>query len=140
MNPHGVCMTDVSNGIEMTYDEVRSFTLRCAHRLAPANVGVGQKAAVLSYNNALAYATVLSVLRSGATWLPINPRNVATDVANILASFDCDVLFYLGSFSEMIQTFRDQVPSIRHYVCIDRRDGDTPSLAEWIADSPAAPF
>jgi acyl-CoA synthetase (AMP-forming)/AMP-acid ligase II len=133
-------LIDGVSGAIQSYAQVRDWTLRGAHRLRAKGYDVGARAAVLSHNDASAYGTVLSIMRAGLTWLPVNPRNTAADNAAALNGFRCDVLFYHSDLSHDVETIKAAVPSLRELVCIDRDDGGAPSLARWLGDTKAAPF
>jgi len=116
----------------LTYDDTRRRTLRIANRMLAGGYGPGVNAAVISYNDVAAYTVVLSITRTGATWIPINPRNTILENARILDAFDCEILFIQASFSEHVAAIRQVAPRIREIICIDGEIADTPSLDAWI--------
>ena len=73
---------------DLSYGEVqRSAT---ASRAA-CSVGhrPGDKVAVLSSNDAQAFACVFGISRAAAVWCPVNPRNEAAENRFVLDAFDC---------------------------------------------------
>ena len=66
-----------TDGQTLTYGEVQQLTRRIAAALVGSGVAPGDKVAVLSANDPVAFATVLGVSRAGAVWCPVNPRNEA---------------------------------------------------------------
>src|SRR3954453_22006485 len=81
----------VCEGTTWTYDEVVAISHRVASALAGRGVHPGDKVAILSANDPIAFSCVFGISRAGAVWCPINPRNEASENAELLALFDCSV-------------------------------------------------
>jgi acyl-CoA synthetase (AMP-forming)/AMP-acid ligase II len=60
---------------DMSYVDVQRVTWRVARALQRAGVKPGDKVAILSSIDPVAFACVFSISRAGAVWCPINPRN-----------------------------------------------------------------
>ena len=73
-----------------------------ARALARSGVRAGDKVAILSGNDAHAFACVFGIARRGAVWCPINPRNTAAENRELLALFDCVALIYARSYAEVV--------------------------------------
>ena len=131
LNPTGPCMIHAGTGAVFTYNQVREKTHRVASALHSRGFGVGAKAAVFSYNDPIGFSVVLSLLRAGTTWIPINPRNSVPDNAAILGAFDCDVLFFSSSFAESIPAIAQVAQHVRAFVCIDERLKGYEFLDDW---------
>jgi len=132
-NPMAPCMVEGETGKAHSYDEIRQATLKIADTLRQRGYDIGSKAAVLGYNTVQTFTVVLSILRAGVTWLPINPRNGLVDNVQILNRFDCEILFYLSSFANDIPSILAAAPGIRECLCIDQPGPDKIGLAEWSA-------
>lgn len=137
LDPQAPCLVDGDSGVVHSYADVRETTLRIANTLHARGFGQGAKAAVFSYNDPMGYSVVLSLMRGGLTWIPINPRNGLEDNAQILERFDCDVLFFQAAFAHALPLIRKAAPRIREYVCIDESCEGVPRLADWMAQVPA---
>lgn len=127
INPNGACLIDddaAGGARTYSYSEIRKLTQRIAAGLINAGFARGQHGAVLSFNHPLSVAATLALMRAGIVWVPLNPRNGLADNAALLASFDCDVLFYHSDFAEALDLFRQQAPGIRRFVCLDKDAGD----------------
>ena len=61
----------------LSYAEVQRHTHRVAHALRRAGIAPGDKVAVLSGNDPIAFACVFGISRAAAVWRPFNPRNEA---------------------------------------------------------------
>ncbi|MCA8057349.1 MULTISPECIES: class I adenylate-forming enzyme family protein [Burkholderia cepacia complex] len=137
LNPQAPCLVDARTGVTSSYAEVRHETLLAANGLRQAGYSTGKKAAVLSYNDPRGYTAVLSILRGGLTWIPVNPRNAVVDNAQILDRFDCDVLFFQRQFAELLPEIERIAPRISLFVCIDGDAGGKPSWDAWLVDAKA---
>ena len=118
----------------ITFGEVQRLTHRIGNALISEGISKGHQAAVYSPNDAMAFVCVLGILRACAAWIPINARSAMTENVHVLGDSGCELLFYHSSFEERLAEIRDQVPSIRKFICVDRAGPDAPSLEEWIAN------
>ena len=60
-------------------------------------VAPGDKVAILSANDPVAFTCVFGISRAGAVWCPINPRNEAAENRELLDLFDCAALIFQAS-------------------------------------------
>src|SRR3984957_10526223 len=74
---------------DLSYRDVQRLTHRVARALQRSGVKPGDKVAVLSGNDAIAFACVFAISRAGAVWCPISPRKEAAENRFILDAFDC---------------------------------------------------
>ena len=56
----------------------------------------GDKVAILSGNDPVAFGCVFGISRAGAVWCPVNPRNEAAENRDLLDFFDCRCLIFHG--------------------------------------------
>jgi acyl-CoA synthetase (AMP-forming)/AMP-acid ligase II len=139
MYPERACMTDERR--TLSFREVGALTHRIGSGLIANGIAPQAVAAVLSPNDIDAFACILGILRAGCAWMPLNARNSLEDNTWILASNDCEWLFYHSSFSREIEHIRGAVPGIRGFVCVDSAAGPDPFLGDWIAGYAApAPY
>jgi len=124
------CLT--MDGADLSYAQVRALSHRVGRGLQRSGIGPGDKVAVLSGNDALAFACVFGISRAGGVWCPINPRNEAGENRFVLDAFDCAALIYHGHYAPMVAQMRAELPKVRQFVCLDRPQPDAPSLAQWL--------
>src|SRR6202042_3323496 len=105
---------------DMSYADVQRVTWRVARALQRAGVKPGDKVAILSSNDPVAFACVFSISRAGAVWCPINPRNEAAENRFILDAFDCNLLLFHSGFTPMVEKLRPHLPKLRKLVCLDK--------------------
>ena len=140
LNPYAACMIDGDTGTAYSYTFVRDFTFRIGNALVSRGYGTGTNIAVLSANHPISFAVVLSAMRAGATYVPVNARNTIEENARIFATFDCEIVFIQSTFAEHIELVKKIAPAIREFVCIDSPDFAAPSLDEWSTGFEATPF
>ncbi|MGJ7611878.1 MULTISPECIES: acyl-CoA synthetase [unclassified Variovorax] len=137
LGAHAPCLT--LGGTDLSYAQVQRISWRVARGLQRAGIRPGDKVAVLSSNDAMAFATVFGISRAGCVWCPINPRNEASENAFVLDAFDCACLVFHGNYAAMVEQMRPQLPQLRALVCLDTPQAFAPTLDEWLQgldDSP----
>lgn len=109
----------VCDGRTWTYDEVRDLAGQVASALAGRGVRPGDKVAILSSNDPVAFTCVFGISRAGAVWCPINPRNEADENRELLDLFDCSVLVFQSSYADLVDRIRGDLPKVTTLVCLD---------------------
>jgi acyl-CoA synthetase (AMP-forming)/AMP-acid ligase II len=116
----------------LSYADVRRRSLKLARRLVVEGLAEEAKIGVLCPNVAAVIPTVLGVIRSGCSWLPINARNSLADNVSILTGNDCEWLLYHSDHEAMARDLMARCPGTRGAVCIDRNGALGPALIEWV--------
>ena len=117
---------------DMSYAEAQRFTYRVARALRRSGVGPGEKVAVLSGNDPIAFACVFAIARAGAVWCPINPRNEAAENRFILDAFDCVGLVFHSAYAPLVDQMRADLPKLSVLVCLDKPMPFAPALEAWL--------
>ena len=121
------------DGRDLSYGEVQRLSYRIARGLDRSGIAPGEKVAILSGNDPLAFSCVFGISRAAAVWCPINPRNEAAENKMILDQFDCSLLLFHSSFAPMIEAVRQDLPKLRTLVCLDIELPFAPSFDRWLA-------
>ena len=127
-------------GRDLSYADVRRLTYRVARALAGSGIGPGDKVAVLSGNDPVAFASVFGISRAGAVWCPVNPRNAAAENHDVLDGFDCAGLIFHSAYAPLVERMRGDLPKLRMLVCLDAALPYAPAFADWIRDADDAPL
>ena len=109
LGPDQPCLT--TDGESMSYAEVVELSSRVAASLAGCGVSPGDKVAILSANDPVAFSCVFGISRAAAVWCPINPRNEAAENRELLDLFDCVALIFQSSFAPWCRRSRPNCPS-----------------------------
>ncbi|MFC7490077.1 MULTISPECIES: acyl-CoA synthetase [unclassified Knoellia] len=126
LDPAAPCL--VTDDTTLSYAVVQELSYAVASALGASGVQPGTSVAILSANDPIAFSAVFGISRSGAVWCPINPRNEATENAELLGLFDCAVVIHQQSFSPMVAAIRDSLPDVHTWVCLD---GEAPGSSTW---------
>jgi fatty-acyl-CoA synthase len=132
------CLT--MDGKDLSYGEVQRFSYRIARGLADSDIAAGEKVAILSSNDPIAFASVFGISRAGTVWCPVNPRNEAAENQFILDAFDCSLLLFSSSFAPMVDKIRANLPKLRKLVCLETDMPFAPAFTRWLADVDDRPF
>ncbi|MEO6412165.1 MAG: AMP-binding protein [Pedococcus sp.] len=127
------CLT--TDGVSMTYAAVREVSFAVAAALAARGVQPGDKVAILSANDPVAFSCVFGISRAGAVWCPINPRNEAAENRELLDLFDCSVVVFHASFIPLVERIRDDLPKVHTWVCLDDAAADPASGAPQVPEA-----
>ena len=117
LDPDAPCLT--TDREVRTYAEVRQLSSRIAAALAGQGVGPGDKVAILSANDPVAFTAVFAISRLGAVWCPINPRNEAAENRELLDLFECRALVFQAKFAGLVDQIRGDLPNLATLVCLD---------------------
>jgi acyl-CoA synthetase (AMP-forming)/AMP-acid ligase II len=126
LDPDAPCLTTDQH--VRTYAEVQELSSRIAAALAGQGVGAGDKVAILSGNDPVAFTTVFAISRLGAVWCPINPRNEAAENRDLLDLFDCRALIFQAKFAGLVDQIRGELPHLTTLVCLD---GELEGVLSW---------
>src|ERR1700757_5525610 len=138
LGPDAPCFT--TGEANLSYAEVQQLTYRVARALQTAGIKPGEKVAILSGNDPVAFACVFGLSRAGSVWCPINPRNEAAENRIILDQFDCSLLLFHSNFAPMVEAVRAELPKLRGLVCLDAELPFAPSFDSWLAALADAPY
>jgi fatty-acyl-CoA synthase len=119
-------------GRTLSYGDVQRLSWRIARALDRSGVRPGDKVAVLSGNDPVAFSCVFGISRAGAVWCPVNPRNEAAENRDLLDFFDCTCLIFQAAFTPLVMKIRPDLPQLTTLVCLD---GDVPgalTFEQWL--------
>ncbi|KAA0024481.1 acyl-CoA synthetase [Antrihabitans cavernicola] len=115
-----------------SYDDVARLSGRVAEALRCSGVRPGDKVAILSGNDPIAFSCVFGISRAGAVWCPVNPRNEAAENRELLDLFDCRCLIYQGSYQALVDKIRPELPKLKTVVCLDGPGADALEFDQWL--------
>lgn len=122
----------VDGGNEYSYQQTRVITQKIARAMAANGLQGEECAGIYSHNNARVLFCMLGIMRAGAVWVPINYRNAMDANVEYMRYVKMAWLFYHSNFGENVRQIKLAVPSLRHFICIDRDDGNNPSLDSFM--------
>jgi acyl-CoA synthetase (AMP-forming)/AMP-acid ligase II len=113
----GPCLT--MGGRARSYAEVQRLSWSVGRALARSGVRPGDKVAILSGNDPVAFGCVFGISRAGAVWCPVNPRNEAAENRDLLDLFDCRCLIFAAAFAPLVAKIAPELPRLATLVCLD---------------------
>ncbi|MFI5956369.1 long-chain fatty acid--CoA ligase [Cryptosporangium sp. NPDC051539] len=132
LGPDAPCLT--ADGRSSTYAEVQELSVRISAGLVRRGVRPGDKVAILSANDPIAFTCVFGISRAGAVWCPINPRNEAAENRELLELFECTVLIFQEHFAPLVRQIRGDLPGLTTLVCLDATVEGALSWDEFVTD------
>ncbi|WP_110205888.1 acyl-CoA synthetase [Nocardioides daejeonensis] len=123
----------VRDGRTWTYDETSALAGRIASALVARGVHPGDKVAILSANDPVAFTCVFGISRAGAVWCPINPRNEASENRELLELFECTTLIFQAAYAGLVAEIRSDLPGVTTLVCLDDAPEWALSWEEFLA-------
>ena len=132
------CLT--AAGRTLTYGDVQRLSWRIARALDRSEVGPGDKVAILSANDPIAFSCVFGISRAGAVWCPVNPRNEAAENRDLLDFFDCRCLIFQAAFAPLVAKILPDLPNLTILVCLDGEQPGAVPFDDWIGPEAAEPY
>jgi fatty-acyl-CoA synthase len=132
------CLTTA--GSTLSYFDVQRLSWRIARALDRSGISPGDKVAILSANDPVAFACVFGISRAGAVWCPVNPRNEAAEDRDLLDLFDCGCLIFQAAFAPLVAKIRPDLPKLTTLVCLDGEPGNATPFDLWIGSEPGEPW
>jgi acyl-CoA synthetase (AMP-forming)/AMP-acid ligase II len=124
-----------------SYAQVQRLSWSVGRALARSGIRPGDKVAILSGNDPVAFGCVFGISRAGAVWCPVNPRNEAAENHQLLGQFDCRCLIFAAAFAPLVAKIAPELPELTTLVCLDGppaadQAGAVPgavAFADWLA-------
>ena len=110
----------------LTHADVDRLSALVGRGLVASGIGRGSRVAVLSPNHLLVMVATLGILRSGATWIPLNPRDSIATIAELCARFDVNVVIHHSDFTDAVTEIRMTAPTVTETIVLD-------GLVQWAA-------
>jgi fatty-acyl-CoA synthase len=102
-----------------SYAQVQRLSWSVGRALARSGIRPGDKVAILSGNDPVAFSCVCGIGRAGAVWCPVNPRNEAAENRELLDLFDCRCLIFAAAFAPLVAKIAPELPGLTALVCLD---------------------
>ena len=138
LGPEAPCLSMA--GRTLSYGDIQQLSWRIARALDRSGVRPGDKVAILSANDPVAFSCVFGISRAGAVWCPVNPRNEAAENRDLLDFFDCRCLIFQAAFAPLVAKILPDLPKLTTLVCLDGEPAGAVPFEEWIGPEPAEPW
>jgi len=133
LDPTAPCMLAPDGTVLMTHEEFTAVSHRVAVALMDAGLEPGERVAILSTNDAHAFAAAVGVIRAGGVWCAGHSASAIDDYVTFLDLAGATRLIYHGTLADRADTVLRRLPAVRTAVSIGPgRPGD-PELTSWMA-------
>ena len=95
-------------------DDVDSFGTALVQR-----VGIGSRVAILGEARYEWYISYLSVTNGTGIVVPLDKELPKHEIASLLNRSHTDCLIYSSSKQSIVDAIRDEIPSVKHFICMD---------------------
>lgn len=129
--PDRPCLIDQTSGETLSFAQVKALTQQIAAALYRAGFNDQDSIALYGPNSATMMVALLAIWRANGQWVPVNTRNAIDANAAYLGYVRCGWLFYHSSHADEVAQLKARVPSLRHFICLDRSMGADPSLDDF---------
>jgi fatty-acyl-CoA synthase len=140
LDPNRTALIDADLGTEQSFAEVKTRTEQIAAALQAHGFKNQQPAALYAPNSSQLMITLLAFWRANGVWIPVNTRNEIDANAAYLNYVRCEWMFYHSSLGDEVRQIVALCPGMTKLVCLDRDDGDVPSLESFIGTTTADDF
>lgn len=125
--PHRLAFVQ-PDGTSLTYREVATAVEEVGSTLLANGVERGSTVAVFSANDARAFIAMLGIIRGGAVWVSLNPRNTVEDNIALADTTEAVLLFFQSTFEDAVRPIREACINLSRCVCLDGESRLGPSL------------
>jgi acyl-CoA synthetase (AMP-forming)/AMP-acid ligase II len=117
-----------------TYRELKEASIRVAAGIIGRGDHDQSRLAVYSHNTIEVFPCLLGGMRAGNILVPANARDEISATVHFLNLTKTKWLFYHSSLTENVAEIRAQVPSLEHFICLDKDNADDKSLQRFMAE------
>jgi acyl-CoA synthetase (AMP-forming)/AMP-acid ligase II len=128
--PDRTCLKDAHS--ERSYAAVDQRRRRIASALFADGFNAGERCAVYSPNCVTAFECVLGIYCAGGVFVPLNPKNPASDAIYVIELCEITTIFFHSSLSKDIEAIRKTCPGVVRTICLDGGVPGVGPLDQWI--------
>ncbi len=119
------------SGKERTYDELNARVNRLCNALLGLGLKKGDRVAVLA-SDLPEYVEIASASKAGFVYVPLNWRLQPEELVYIIKDSGAVAVCVENGFADSIRAIKDQIPEVKHFICIDGAATDMLNYEELI--------
>ena len=123
----------VFEGKRYTFAELNERANRLADALSKLGIQKGDRIAILQVNCNQYVEAYFAVAKIGGIFVPLNFRTKANELTHMLGNAEASVLFLGERYIDLANSMRPNLPTVKHYVCIDGKAEGMLSYEELLA-------
>jgi fatty-acyl-CoA synthase len=138
LTPNQEAILDPSTGHRYTYTELNQRGNQLAHLLNQEyGIRKGDRLAFLLQNRIQCIDAFAACGKLGAILVPLNVRLAPVEHQEYLTNIPPKLLIYEGAFDNAIDEFRPHIPSIKHFISINKSSlANIDSYSQLVKDQP----
>ncbi len=117
--------------VPVTFKQYASDVRALGTGLMHLGVTAGSRVAIYAETRYEWYVTYMAVVNGLAVVVPLDKEQPAKEVVNLVKSSEADVLLFSKSKKDVIDSIRDQVPGVKHFVNFDLPEDNEADLYFW---------
>ena len=103
----------------LTFSELKNRALQLGNALFSLGLSKRDRVGFLDYNGIEYLEFHLGLPIGGLIAVPLNFRLVAKELKAIINNALCKALIYRSSFAPVVAEIREDLPSVKHFICLD---------------------
>src|SRR5438034_1659868 len=138
LGTESACLTMA--GHTLNYRDVQEVSWRVARALHRSGVRPGEKVAILSANDPIAFTCVFGISPARAVWCPFDPRIEAAANRELLDLMDCTGLIFQKAFAPLVEQIRYDLLKLTTLICLDAYVPFAVPFDQWLNEVSAEPW
>ncbi len=139
-DPQRLAIIDTETGLKLTFAETRAQSIQIAAALQKGGFENQDLLGLYGPNDGMLLVVLLAMWRANGKWVPVNTRNAIDANAAYINYVRLKWMVYHSSLADEVEQLKALCPTLQHFVCLDKRMGNDPSLAEFVAGVTEADF
>ena len=112
----------------LTFREVNEHANSLANGLTTLGIGKGEMVATLRRDCAEHAELFFGLIKGGFVEITLNPRLNASEISWQIKEPSASIVIFQKRFAELIESIRNDVPSVKQFICID---GELPGAVSY---------
>ena len=129
----------IFEGKKYSFAELNERSSRLADALSKLGVQKGDRLAILQVNCNQYVEAYFATAKLGGIFVPLNFRAKADELTHMLSNAEASVLFLGERYINMVNAMRPNLPTVKHYICLDGKAEGILSFEELLASGSPEP-
>ena len=130
--PDKFAFFDIATGRHWTFKEQNEVVNKLCNALYGLGLEKGDRAAVLA-GDLIEYCQIAMIGKAGLVYVPVNWRLKGSEAAYIINESEAKVLFVDEEHVDVVHSIKNDIPGVKHFICIDGSPEDMINYNAFIA-------
>ena len=110
----------IFEGKKYSFTELKERAAKLADALSKLGVQKGDRISILQVNCNQYVEAYFATARLGGIFAPLNFRAKQNELTHMLNNAEASVLFVGERYVDLVNSMRPNLPTVKHYICIDQ--------------------